>query len=188
MRFLAIASMVAIGAHAVLLTLLHVLAPEVDPLSDMLGAYLGTGHASLARATFLAFSVNFGCLAAALVLVGVRGVAARLGVASLALAAVGFLLVFSLPEYGAWLARPTRPLTVLGTLFVGLGVRRLPRFRAVRVPLVAAPSVMLALFVGTIVLGVVEDAGLGGLANRVVVLLIYVWSVSSASRMVRDPD
>lgn len=153
---------------------LHVVEPEISPLSAMVGAYLAGPHATLARTTFLAFALAFGALAVGVreSLAGWRSFAAT---ALLGFSALGFGGVFLFPERAAQFGVVVRPITLATMLTVSLVLRRDPRWAPRGAALVVVSALLVVLFVVTF--GWLLDLGLGGLANRLVLVLIYIWIV-----------
>lgn len=174
-RLLRISGWLAIGSivyHAVAIVSLHVLQPGVSPLSEMVGAYLAGPHATLSRTTFLAFGLAFGVLA-----VGVGSLLAGrqyfVATALLGFSALGFGGVFVFPERATQFGAVVRPLTLATMLTVSFLLRREPRWAPRGAALVVVSMLLVFLFLLTF--GWLLDLGLGGLANRLVLVLIYIW-------------
>jgi hypothetical protein len=182
---------VAIGAvawHGFALVALHVLAPQVNPLADMVSAYLGTPYQLMARSTFLAFAVALAALVLGLRSFLPPGVLPKVGVVLLGLAVIGFVGVAVAPGAALYFAIPTQPATIIGMLLLSLALRREARWRPAGGALVAISIALLGLFVLVIVLRILVEQGLGGLANRVVVVLIYAWVVLVARGLLAKPQ
>jgi len=174
-RLFAWVALLAIGYHAAATVALHALDPAVDPLSDMVGAYLLGDYQRLSRTTFLAFACAFASIGAALAMRLPLAATLRTGVGCAAVASVGFVGVAVAPQAVSYWALPTQLATLVSILLLSLGLRRRSEWRTIGFTLMVVASVLVALFVVTIVLGVVIRAGVGGLANRIVLVLIYTW-------------
>lgn len=185
-------AIVAVVYHAVAMIALHLLVPEVDPARTMVGAYLTSPYRFLSRTTFLAL----GCALIALVM-GLRpvlltGRLRHLVTVLLGIAVLGFLGVAAFPGAARPIAVVTQPATVLAIVVLSWILRKEPPWSSVGTALLVVAGLLFALFVATIVTGFLVARGLGGLANRVVLVLIYTWIVLVASRLarktVRDPS
>ena len=164
----------SVAYHVLAMVALHVLQPEVSPLSAMVGAYLAGPYQTLSRTTFLAFALAFGALAVGVgsSLTGRRSFAAT---ALLGFSALGFGGVFLFPERVTQVGAVVRPITLATMLRLSLVLRREPRWAPRGGGLVVVSVSLVLLFVVTF--GWLLDLGLGGLANRVVLVLIYIWIV-----------
>lgn len=178
----------AVAYHGCALVLLHVLAPQVNPLADMVSAYLGTPYQLIARSTFLAFGAALAALGLGLRSCLPPGILPKVGIALLGLAAIGFLGVAIAPGAARYFAIPTQPATVIGMILLSVALRRDRRWRPVGSAPVAISTALVVLFALTIVLRVLVEQGLGGLANRVVVVLIYAWVVLVARGVLAGPQ
>jgi len=177
--WLAIAS---VAYHAVAMGRLHVLAPEVSPSGDMVDAYLSTPYRTLSRTTFLALAGILGAIG-----LGLRSalpVRRSSTVASwlLILSALGLLAVTLAPSAVGAVGAVVRPVTLLSIVVGSSTVRRHPPWRRVGLALVAIAVALVATFAVTF--GLLVELGLGGLANRVVLVLIYAWSLLVARGLV----
>ena len=163
--------------------LLHGLVPGVDPLSEMVGAYLATEYRWLSRLTFLALGCALGSLGLGLILYQIPGRLFAIAMVFAFVAVVGFIGVATVPDFARNIAVPTQPATVISILLLSLCLKHQPPWVPVSGYLLFISIVLIALFVFTIVLGVLASAGLGGLANRTVLVLIYVWVFIVARRL-----
>jgi hypothetical protein len=177
--WLAIAS---VAYHAVAMVLLHVLAPEVSPSGDMVDAYLGTPYRALSTSTFLALGGILGSLGLGLrsALPPRRSSIVVSGL--LVLSAIGFLAVTLVPAAVGSIGSALRPVTLLSIVVGSSTVRRHPPWRRSGLALVAIAVCLVATFAVTF--GLLVKLGLGGLANRVVLVLIYAWSLLVARGLV----
>ena len=80
----------AVTFHAIVMVLLHLLVPEVDPMADMVGAYLASQYQFLSRLTFLALGCALASLGLALRAYLSVGVSPRIAAVLLVVAIVGF--------------------------------------------------------------------------------------------------
>lgn len=177
----------AIGAvmyHAVAMVFLHRLAPEVSPLADMVSAYLGSQYQLVARSTFLTLACTLTFLGLGLLGRITPSVWAKISAPLLIVAIVGFLGVAGAPQAARLFGIPTQPATVVSILLLSVALRHEPGWRSISGVLVAIGALLVTLFLFTIVLGIPASMGLGGLANRVVLVLIYVWAVLVARGLV----
>lgn len=165
----------AVAIHAVATVLLHSLVPSVDPLSEMVGAYLNTEYQWLSRITFVALASALGFLGAALVLRQVQGALFIVALVLVATAAIGLLGVAAVPGAVRVFAVPAQPAAVVAILLLSLVLRHEVPWRSAGPYLLGISFALVALFFATIVFRVIVSAGLGGLANRVVLVLIYSW-------------
>lgn len=174
-RILVLLAMAAILFHAVATALLHLLVPQVDPLADMASAYLYSDHQVLSRCTFLALGVALASLGLALRTHLSSGLLPKAAAALLVVSVVGFIGVAGFPEAAAYFAIPTQPATVLSILLLSISLPRDPLFASVRGILLAIAVALMGLFLLSVVLGTLISMGVGGLANRLVLVLIYIW-------------
>lgn len=175
----------AVGYHGVAMALLHLWVRAVDPISDHVGAYLGSQYPLLSPSTFLALGIALAALGLGLRTSLPRGVLFRISAGLLLVAVVGFLGVAIAPGAARYFGIPTRPATVLSILSLSLVLRAQPPWQRIGSILVLIGCVLLTLYVLTIVLGILDSMGLGGLANRAVLVLIYVWVVFVARGLLR---
>ena len=181
-------AIIAVAYHASAMALLHLLAPQVDPVTEMVGAYLAGPHQLLARSTFLALACALAFIWLPLAGGVGAGVLARVALGLLAVASAGFFGVAAAPEAARVLAAPTRPATVVSILLLSVALRRQPRWRRLGGVLLPIGTALVTLFVLTVALGTVVSMGYGGLANRVVLALIDSWVVLvAAGTMTRHP-
>jgi len=181
--WLAIAS---VAYHAVAMGLLHGLAPEVSPLSDMVGAYLSTPYAGLSRTTFLALAGALGGLGLGLssALPSSRSSIVVSGL--LVVSGIGFLAVALVPSGVGSIGSALRPVTLLSIAVGSSTLRRHPPWRRMGLALVTIAVSLVATFAVTF--GLLVELGLGGLANRVVLMLIYAWSLLVARGLVAPAE
>ena len=177
----------ALSYHASAMVLLHLVARDVNPVTDMIGAYLAGPHQLLARSTFLALACALAFLGLALVGRLPAGALARVAMGLLVIASAGFFGVAAAPEAARVLAAPTRPATVISILLLSLALRQQPQWRGVGRLLLGIGTALVALFVVTVGVGTAVLQGYGGLANRVVLALIDFWLLLVASRTLLMP-
>lgn len=174
---LAWVALCAVALHGTAMVLLHVLVPDVDPTTDMVSAYLRSEYAALSRFTFLVLGCALASLGLALRSHLSVGMFPRIAAILLLVAIVGFVGVASAPSAARYFGIPTQPATVLSILILSIALRRDPRWSSIGALLVLIGGALTAIFVLTVVLGTLVSFGLGGLANRLVLVLIYVWVV-----------
>lgn len=181
--------MAAVGLHALLFLSLHALAPSLDPLSSLISDYARTGYGAVAVAAFLAFGTIWGALAIAVRGTDRRVVAGRvlLALAPLAIFVAALFPETADPRTGSGLARIqnllARPGLFLGILLVSWGLRRQRGWEELSRRLLGLAIGATALLVLTI--GLLIEAGLGGLGQRVTFLLLYLWVWSLARHLLR---
>lgn len=176
-RLLAWLAIGAIIYHLLAILFLHGLEPDVDPLVDQVGAYLRGQYQPLARTTFLALACALSALGLGLRTYLPSGMPSRITIVLLVAAVVGFLGVSAAPEYARYFAIPTQPAAVLTIVMLSFLLRRQRRWQPVGAILMTIGAVLAVLYVATVVLGITVALGLGGLANRIVLVLIYTWVV-----------
>lgn len=165
----------AVIVHAAATVLLHWLVPSVNPVSEMVSAYLGSEYQWLSRLTFVALACALGFLGLALGLRQLHGLIFAVALGLGAIAVVGLLGVAAMPSAARAFAVPAQPAAVFAIALVSLVLRHEAEWQGVEPYLLGISFGLIVLFFATIVLGVIVSAGLGGLANRVVLILIYSW-------------
>ncbi len=186
-RLLAGLAVSAVSIHFGATLLLHWLVPSVNPLSEMVSAYLSSEYQWLSRVTFAALASALGCLGLGLVLRRTQGAAFTVALILVAIAVVGLLGVAAVPSAARALAVPAQPAAVCAILLLSLVLRRQEAWRDVGRYLLGISFSLIALFLATIVLRVLASAGLGGLANRLVLILIYSWVLMVARGLLMRP-
>ena len=166
-----------VGYHALAMVSLHVLVPEVSPLSGMVGDYLSSPSQLLSRTTFLAFAGALASLAFGLRPSLPRGLRSSVATGLIVVAILAFVSVAMFPEAANQIARVAQPATVLTIILFSMVLRREQRWASVAAWFLVIPALLVFLFVITIATGYLISIGLGGLANRVVLVLIYTWVV-----------
>jgi Protein of unknown function (DUF998) len=174
-KLLAWLAVSAVIVHAAATVLLHWLVPSVNPFSEMVSAYLSTEYQWLSRVTFVALACALGFLGLGLILRQIQGAMFTSALVLVAIAVIGLLGVAAVPSAARVFAVPTQPAAVCAILLLSLVLRQEAVWRGVGPYLLGISFGLIALFFATIVLGVLVPAGLGGLANRVVLILIYSW-------------
>ena len=159
------------------MVLLHVLVPEVSPLAGMVGDYLDSPYQLLARSTFLALAGALTALAVGLHPVLPSGPRSSLASVVIAVAIPAFVSVAVFPASADEIARVAQPSLVLTVIVFSLVLHRLRPWNSVRKWLLLIPGLLVFLFVITIATGLLISLGVGGLANRGVLVLIYTWVV-----------
>ena len=157
------------------MALLHGLVPDVDPMKELIGAYLESQYGWLSRSTFLALGCALTAVALAVRAHRAGGVLPRVAAILLLLGVLGLVGVASAPAGVRYFAIPAQPATVLSILMLSIVLRRDPRWRPIGNVLVLIGGALVAVFLLTVVLGTLVALGVGGLANRLVLILIYVW-------------
>jgi hypothetical protein len=171
-RVLAWLAVSAVILHAATTVLLHWLVPQVDPVSELMTAYLSSEYQVLSRVGGLAFGCAMGSLAVGLYFHRISGVWFKVALVLAAVAVIGFLVLAAAPDAVGFLAGAVRPAMVLTVLVLSLRLRRETPWQVVGPYLLAMVIGVVSLFV---LLGIFLSAGLGGLANRVVLVLLYTW-------------
>jgi hypothetical protein len=165
----------AVIIHATATLLLHWLVPSVNPLSEMVSGYLTTQYQWLSRVAFAALACALGFLGLGIVLRKTPGAILKIAIVLDAITVIGLFGVAAVPSASRIFAIPTQPAAVGAILLLSLVLRQEPAWQGVGPYLLGISFCLIALFCATIVLGVLVSAGLGGLANRVVLILIYAW-------------
>jgi hypothetical protein len=137
----------------------------------MVSAYLNTEYQWLSRMTFAALASSLGFLGLGLVFRQTQGAIFMVALVLVAIAVIGLFGVAVVPSAARVLAVPTQPAAVCAILVLSLVLRQEPAGPY----LLGISFGLIALFFATIALGVLVSAGLGGLANRLVLILIYSW-------------
>ena len=187
-QLLAWLAIFAVVIHAVATVLLHWLVPSVNPLSEMVGAYLNSEYQWLSRITFAALALALGFLGAALVLRQAQGPLFIAALVLVAIAAIGLLGAAAAPGSVRVFAVPAQPAAVIGILLLSLVLWREVPWQGVGPYLLGISFALVALFFATIVLRVIVSAGFGGLANRVVLILMYSWVLLVARGLIIEAD
>lgn len=182
----------AVGAHALLFLTLHALEPGLDPLASIISDYAQTESAPVAIAAFLAFATVWGALAVALwtpprnpwLLAG-RGLFA---LAAFAMIIAAFFPETADPRTGSVIARIqnllARPGLFLGAVLVSWGLRRTPGWEDLAIKLIGMALGAAALLGATI--AVLLQYGLGGLGQRAIFILLYLWVWLVGGRITRN--
>lgn len=190
-----LASKVAMGAvcvHALLFLTLHALERGLDPLVSIISDYAQTDSGSLAIAAFLAFATVWGVLTVALSapprnawLLAGRGLFA---LAAFAIVIAAFFPQTADPRTGSVIARIqnllARPGLFLGAVLVSWGLRRTPGWEDLAIKLIGIALGAAALLGATI--AVLLQYGLGGLGQRAIFILLYLWVWLVGSRIIRN--
>lgn len=175
-------AVIAAGAHACLFAVLHVLEPELSPISSIISDYATTGHAWVATAAFLAFAAIWGSLAVALHTVP-RSRSVLVGRVLFILAMLAIIFASAFPETadprtGSALSRiqniVARPGLFLGVILVSLGLRRAQGWEGLGMLLVVLALFSALLLIVTI--WVLLGAGLGGVGQRIAFVTLYTWT------------
>ena len=189
-RSAAAVALVAVASHLVLCALLHVLEPQISPISGIISDYAATESAILAKGTFVAFAAVWLSLAIALGGVARRAAPLSIGRELLALAAVSIALLTFVPEVAdprtpSVLAKVgnlvARPGLFLGIVLVSIGLRRAPGWDDLRGTLLSLSLTKAAFLPFTI--AVLLDRGWGGVGQRAIFGLVYAWVALVASRL-----
>ena len=176
----------AAAVHAALLLALHLLEPGISPRASIVSDYSQTAHAAWATATFIAFGIIWGAMAIALS-DAARSKNVQVGRVLFTLAMIAILIAAIFPatadpRTGSVVARiqnlVARPGLFLGVLLVSLGVRRVAGWEAVTKRLMSLAAAAIVLLVATI--GFLLQAGLGGVGQRILFLLLYAWVWTAA--------
>jgi hypothetical protein len=186
-------AMICILLHGLIFALLHFTEPQLGPLGSIISDYAQTPSSWLAKISLFAFAVAWLALGIALRTThGNRLV--RVGRILLIMAFVAILAGIAFPESmdprtGSLLAKIqnliSRPGLFLGVLLVSTGLGRLSGWKIVAPKLLALSIAAFVLLVFTIVY--LLPSGLGGLGQRLVFLLLYVWVWLVASRLLVSP-
>jgi hypothetical protein len=174
----------AVGAaatHALLFLVLHVLEPELSPAASILSDYGQTEHAPVAITAFIAFAVVWGALAVALSGASAgRSVLVGRFLFALAMAAILVAAIFPStadPRTGSVIARVqnlvARPGLFVGVLLISIGLRGAAGWDQMARTLIVVAGTATVLLVLTV--GLLLAAGLGGVGQRALFLLLYFW-------------
>jgi hypothetical protein len=185
-QLLAWLAVFAVAIHAVATVLLHWFVPSVNPFSEMVSAYLSTEYQWLSRITFVALASALGILSTALLLHQTQSALFIVALVLVAIAAIGLLGVAVVPGAARVFAVPAQPAAVAAILLLSLVLRQEAVWRGVGPFLLGISFALVALFFATIVFRVIVSAGLGGLANRVVLVLIYLWVLLVARGLIES--
>lgn len=180
--WLAIAS---IAYHSLAMVSLHVLMPEVSIVSGMVGEYLAGPYQTLSRTTFLAIACALATTAVGLNPSLPAGAWSGVAKALIVLSILGFLGVTGFPAAAPQIGMVTRPATVLALIALSFLLRKERGWARVAGALMTVSILFVVLFLATF--SFLVHVGLGGLANRAALLLIYAWVVLVACELVRTP-
>lgn len=181
--------------HAALFGLLHILDPRIDPVLGIISEYVRGAAPGVARATFFAFAAIWGGLAVALGRIGGRNRLVLAGRILFAVAMIGVLIAGLVPAIadpraeasssllGTISGRIGRPALFVGVLLISVGARRIPGWEDTAGILVLIA--VLGLLGLVLTLGLLLEAGTGGVGQRVIFVLLYAWAVLVALRILR---
>jgi hypothetical protein len=184
---------ICILLHALIFALLHFTEPQLDPLASIISDYAQTPGSWLLKICLFAFAVAWLALAVALRSAHVNRLV-LVGRMLFILAFVAILAGIAFPESmdprtGSVLARIqnllARPGLFLGVLLVSVGLKDLANWNPLRLKLLVLSIAAIVLLVFTI--GYLLPAGLGGLGQRLVFLLLYIWVWLVAGRLLVSP-
>jgi hypothetical protein len=171
-------------AHATALAALHVLEPQVSSSAGMISDYARTGSGWLAAATFMVFAGVWASVAISLGAVRPRSRLLLVGRGLLVLAVVGITLgaIFPSaadPRTDSALARlldlVARPGLFVGVLLVSVALLVRSDWSRVGRLLTALATLGLSLLVVTV--GYLIERDLGGVGQRALFVILYVWVV-----------
>jgi len=182
-------ALAGVAYHALAFIILHVLEPQLSPVSAIISDYAATESSWLVVTTFVAFAVVWAALALGLSWPGQAWLLVA-GRVVFAVAAIGLLVAALVPA-----AADPRTGTVLS---VALGAVRPALFVAIVVVSVGLRSDLLwhdgswmlvilssaALLLTLVSVAFLLEAGVAGLGQRAVFVLIYVWVSLVTIRMV----
>jgi hypothetical protein len=171
-KVLAWLAMSAVIFNATGTVLMHWLVPEVDPVSELLTAYLDSEHRWLSRAGVFSQGLAVGALGLGLYFRRITGMWFKIALAFAAVTAIGSLAFAVAPE--ANITRVGRPAGVLTIVTLSLRLRHERPWQAVGPYLLAIVIGVIALFI--FIFGLTSlSAGLAGLGHRAALLLILTW-------------
>lgn len=185
-------ALVATAAHAVTFLGLHLLEPQLSPVSSIISDYSGTASAWLAAGAFLIFASIWASLSVALSALPGRSRMMSAGRILFALGALAIVVAAVAPasadpRTGSVLANVqnvlARPGLFLGIVLVSVALRKAPGWEDIGLLLVALSTLAVVLLLATI--GVLLDAGLGGIGQRAVFILVYVWVLLVSVRIIK---
>jgi Protein of unknown function (DUF998) len=183
-------AIVAVVYHLSAFIALHVLEPQLSPISGIISDYSSTDSKWLVVSTFLAFGAIWAILALALSWPA-QGWWLLAGRVLFALAAVGLVLGAIVPS-AADPRTPTalatilnfvaRPGLLVGIVIASLYLRGDPRWSDLspKLVLLASAAFLLTLVSVTILL----QAGFAGLGQRAVFIILYVWVGLVSTRII----
>lgn len=181
----------AVAAHFGLFGLLHWLEPQLSPKSSIISDYAETGSVWVATGAFLAFALVWLALAIALGGTAPSSPILTAGRVLFALAVLAILVGTLQPSSGdprtpSALARVqnlvARPGLFLGIVLVSVGLRSVPGWGDLWPKLLLLSLAAAAMLPVTIAF--LLERGLGGVAQRVIFALVYVWVVLVSSRII----
>jgi Protein of unknown function (DUF998) len=187
--------MIAVVVHCAVFVILHLLQPHLSVSTSLISDYAATEHRFLTSVAYLAFATVWFALARALGRITLVPLA-TITLARLLFVIAGVTIVLaafdpmatdprhrdSLGAMRTIMTRFARPGLFVGVVLVSLGVRRLPGWEDIAPKLTAVAAAALVVFVATIAL--LLNAGLGGIGQRLLFLLIYAWVLLFAGRLV----
>lgn len=180
-------------AHATAFAALHVLEPQVSSSAGIISDYARTDSAWLAAVAFLLFAGVWASVAIALGAVPSHGRLLLVGRGLLALAVLGitFGAIFPAaadPRTGSSLARllnlVARPGLFVGLLLVSLALLVRPGWERVGRLLTGLATLGLSLLVVTV--GYLLERDLGGVGQRALFVVVYVWVVLLGREIARQ--
>lgn len=187
----AVVAIVAAASHLTLFALLHWLEPQLGVKASIISDYGETGSAWIGSLAFLAFAAVWLALAIALQAAAPANawlttgrVLFALSVGSIAAGAV-FPEMMD-PRTGGPLARIVnllaRPGLFLGIVLVSVGLRSVPGWGDVSTLLIGLSVAAAVLLPVTV--AVLLERGVGGVGQRAIFLLLYVWVVVVSVRLI----
>jgi hypothetical protein len=187
-------SIVCILAHGLIFGLLHFLEPQLSPSRSIISDYFHTASAWLATLAILFFAIGWASLGVALVEVPKSRIilAGRiLFVLAFISIIVGVVFPTSMdPRTGSLLSKIqnllARPGLFMGVLLISLGLLGKPGWKAqARILLTLSITVSILLVMTIKILLPIE---LGGIGQRLIFLLLYVWIWLTATHTIKLTD
>ena len=187
----AVVAVLAVACHFALFALLHWLEPQLSPKASIISDYGETGSAWIGSLAFLAFASVWLALSIALPSALAGNWLLAGGRILFALSAIGIVAGAFLPESmdprtAGPLARivnlVARPGLFLALVLVSAGLRGIPEWRDLSVLLLALSVVTAALLPFTV--AVLLDRGFGGVGQRAIFALVYVWVIVVSTRLI----
>lgn len=198
LRYLSWLVIAGVILHVILFVALHILVPEISPISEIISEYSSSPYQILARAAFITFGLIWAMLAIILGITLSLKPIAFIGIGLLWLAALALIVSAVFPQA----ADPRDPansgsilIPIINISRIGLFVafilismqlRKILLWQPIGKTLVILSVICVVIFILTI--GVLLKVGYGGLGQRILFLFIYAWVTLVVSRVIASPQ
>ncbi|MEJ2205000.1 MAG: DUF998 domain-containing protein [Gemmatimonadota bacterium] len=184
-------AMAGVIGHALTFGALHVLEPDLSPVSSIISDYGQTEHAWLVTGAYFLFAAIWGCIVAATSSVP-QTVSVTVGRLLLSLAVAGIVIAALVPSSAdprtpsilAMALNLVRPGLFLGLVLLSVGLRNAPPWKDLAPKLVTLSLIAVLLLILT--LGPLFRSGYGGAGQRTLFILLYGWVVLFGIRLVKN--